>query len=1006
MKGTTPIRILERDNNRRGDLFGRLMGDLFVALGYEQPRLNIHKSGRELDLSANHRLELRRAIGECKATAEPSGGDDLNKFVGVLDVEREDKLPVTGYFISIAGFKETAVEQENTRRRGGTRIVTLTGPQVVTELVEGRILIAKDKAMELAGRMCGLIADLVVDPEAELLAHERGWIWSVYYTQGKARTHFALIQSDGTPLARSLVDEVIAADRLCGGELHRLSCLNPAPPPGADSDPRVASALTVYQQYLENECGFIQLDGLPADTEVGSRRLRLESLFVPLHLDVTVKAYSEQRELKRQPAGAILAEYPRLALLAAPGGGKSTLVKRLAVAYGDPLRRDKIGDDLPHRDWLPLFFRCRELRGLARGSFAELLDALSQRELVRHHASTFRAYVDRALLAGRVLLLVDGLDEISDTGDRAAFVCTLRSALQAYPGVAIVVTSREAGFRHVAAHLAPICTQATLSPFDGDDIRRLSIAWHREVAGDTEKVRGDAERLATTIAENDRIQSLALNPLLLTTLLLVKRWVGSLPTRRVVLYGKAVELLLMTWNTEGHEPIPEEEALPQLCFVASAMMLDGVQKISRPRLAALLQEARDALQTELGYVKGTVDQFIHRVEDRSSLLMMTGHDVEDGLLVEFFEFRHLTFQEFLAARAMVEGWHPGRVEQDTLLTVLLPHFEDERWREVIPLAAVLGGKATEALIQSLSEAAKKEREGRAGPRSAAYTLLVKCLADEAAARPETIRAVARELVRGELHQVAPGPALYRGRYGADVRDEAGKAFLSATPDFVNAGEALILAVYWQTLETEDSAGYARAAERLVDMLKSPAVLTCCEGGLGLGFLCKELSEESRRVELIACADSLRPAGPILVARLTTENPAELCSPLFALSTLGWCRVWTPPAYLDLPGRLFRLWQTGSNETNRELALRALVSQPVVPRDERLCASVSREDVEALLQEYADLQDVERKAAILIVAWYLRMLDESRLRERGIALQEKLGDHAIRRTIGELLERLG
>jgi hypothetical protein len=63
------IRILEKENNRRGDLFGRLMADLFVALGYEQPRLNIHKAGRELDLSADHRLESRRAIAERKATA-------------------------------------------------------------------------------------------------------------------------------------------------------------------------------------------------------------------------------------------------------------------------------------------------------------------------------------------------------------------------------------------------------------------------------------------------------------------------------------------------------------------------------------------------------------------------------------------------------------------------------------------------------------------------------------------------------------------------------------------------------------------------------------------------------------------------------------------------------------------------------------------------------------------------------------------------------------------------
>src|SRR5580700_6099729 len=89
---TTSIRILEKDNNRRGDLFGRLMADLFVALGYEQPRLNVHKSGRELDLVANHRFELRRAIAECNASTEPIGGRDINAFVGLIDAERRAQV--------------------------------------------------------------------------------------------------------------------------------------------------------------------------------------------------------------------------------------------------------------------------------------------------------------------------------------------------------------------------------------------------------------------------------------------------------------------------------------------------------------------------------------------------------------------------------------------------------------------------------------------------------------------------------------------------------------------------------------------------------------------------------------------------------------------------------------------------------------------------------------------------------------------------------------------------
>ncbi|HVR10781.1 MAG TPA: restriction endonuclease [Thermoanaerobaculia bacterium] len=114
---TAPIRILEPDTNRRGDLFARLMADLFVALGYGTPRLNVQKTGRELDLVATHRIESRRAVAECKATERPIGGADLDKFVGTLDAEHEDELPLTGYFISLAGFTESALEQERRRRR-------------------------------------------------------------------------------------------------------------------------------------------------------------------------------------------------------------------------------------------------------------------------------------------------------------------------------------------------------------------------------------------------------------------------------------------------------------------------------------------------------------------------------------------------------------------------------------------------------------------------------------------------------------------------------------------------------------------------------------------------------------------------------------------------------------------------------------------------------------------------------------------------------------------------
>ena len=827
---------------------------------------------------------------------------------------------------------------------------------------------------------------------------------AIYYTQGKTRTHFALVHSDGTPLARTLIEELVAADRSCGGELHKLSCLNPAPATGNDTDSQVAEALAAYRQYLSTECGFIQLDGLPADNDVGSRRLRLENLFVPLHLDLSVRDGQKKRE--RETVGTVLAESPRLALLAAPGGGKSTLIKRLAVAYADPVRHGQIADDLPQRNWLPLFFRCRELRGLARGSFSELIEALSKREPVRQYSNTFRSYVDRALLDGRILLLVDGLDEVSEPGDRAAFVCTLRAVLQAYPNIGMVVTSREAGFRHVAAHLAPICSHATLSPFDEDDIRRLSVAWHREVVGDTQKVRADAEQLASAISTNDRIRRLAINPLLLTTLLLVKRWVGSLPPRRAVLYGKAVEVLLSTWNTEGHAPIPEEEALPQLCFLAFAMMVTGIQKISRPKLAALLQAARDALPTELGYVQGTVDQFIHRVEDRSSLLMMTGHDIENGQLVEFFEFRHLTFQEFLTARAVVEGWHPGRRESDTLASVLEAHFDEEKWSEVIPLAAVLGGKATETLIRMLTVRVSQIKRNESSEDRPSINALFNCLTDEAAARPETIRAALSELAHHWIgfHRLPSASMLPLGRYGADMHEEAAKAFLGPPPDLKGPKQALAEVVWWRTIEAQDPAGLAKAAERFLALLMRQELLSRCEGALGIMRLCFIVRPGESKASRKACEKTMRDAGSLLLSMLFSESLPEQCSAAWALAWLGTCHAWTPPAKPDTLGRLFMLWRNAGDPEISRLAAWALASQRVLEREpKKYCLSPSSEEIDKAVRAYDKLEGILEKLATLIVAWYGRALSDAELAKRAQALFEGEGgtNPVVRQPLSEL-----
>jgi NACHT domain len=538
------------------------------------------------------------------------------------------------------------------------------------------------------------------------------------------------------------------------------------------------------------------LDGLPADADLSAFRMRLERLFVPLRVvgapkDADDGASEAEPDGTVRSVGDFLAAHPRFSLLAKPGGGKSTLLKRLAVAYADPARRPESADDLPDRDWLPLFLRCRDLRDRARRPIRELLGALPEYAgMTDDEAAAFRDQLDAALRAGRVLLLVDGLDEIADEGDRSIFAGHLRTVLGMFPLAAMVVTSREAGYRHVAGVIAGMCDQVSLAPFDEGDVTRLCERWHAQVVRDTEQVRSEARKLAATIWANGRIRSLAESPLMLTTLLVVRRCIGELPNRRVELYKEAVKVLIRTWNTEGFAPMDLDETLAQLSFVACTMMEDGIQRIGRRRLLDLLRQARRELDPELLYPTISPEQFVDRVEYRSSLLMQTGRERIDDVLEEVYEFRHLTFQEYLAARGFVEEQYPGREQQKTLLELLEPHFEDEFWREVVPLAAVLAGRKAEPLVKRLTERCEERSFRKISSTHEDVTapvahLLRQCILDEVLLSAPVLHPALKQVGRFGSEELFKGSIIgvRRGKYGDAFQQVIDDAYFGTHADW-------------------------------------------------------------------------------------------------------------------------------------------------------------------------------------------------------------------------------
>lgn len=1031
--------VLSRTNEERGELFERSMEDLFFALGYGDCRFSIHKAGRELDVVARHRTEDRVLVAECKAQASPVGGTQTNKFAGAFQAEVERYGHTgerVGYFVSVSGFTETAIEQEASLR---SKRMTMLGPaQLVPELIQSEIVVAPESALATAQRHPGYRSDWrQFDPW--LLISPYGWLWAVRFGAGLKPSHVAIIHADGGWLDSESA-RYIASQQFDGSrDLAMMTVLDAGVDKSSErTEENRKTALSRYGSYLLKEFGTITLEGLPADGQVSTRAFPLDSLYVPVRL---IRRYpipfKEQehtdREVSRDETGqgaevhenfgratgdlgrrqegleeddleaiavgtALSSDVPRLAVLAAPGGGKSTMVKRLATAYWqafaasadiDPAHSHDTAagahlaedDRLPDRQWLPIVIRCRQLRELADAPMHEIVAAVAGWAEMPDAREVFSEVCRKAFRKGEAVLLIDGLDEINPPQQRSRFIAQLRTFLKVYPRVPAVITSRMSGFRLVAPALDELCETLHVADLSDSGIRRLIREWHRVVSGDGPTARDEAQDLANVITGSDRLRRFAGNPLLLTTLLLVKRWVGSLPSRRSVLYGKAIEVLLMTWNVESRDPIDPREALPQLAFVAYTMLESGMSRISDEQLRAMLHQARTAMPVHLGFTKVSVSEFVDRIEDRSSLIVMSGHEVAYGRLQPFYEFRHLTFQEYLAALAISDGYLSERDQARGASALIRQHSRDPIWREVIPLAAVMSGPNAVPLVEALLDMAHApgavDSVGEVNPADHILTLL----ADEAQIDLPTALSAIKCAATLASPQCASATyeAAYQGRYGAvcrdAIRDLANAPVVDGVAPLCRA--ILELALQAQATASGELTGkYLKELEerdvlKLVRFLKPPRAND--EKALAIARLAVHAYLSSRFFgPTVGRANGSVPDALIRLARADADT-LTLALTYWAIALWGRAGEVTEAWTLSHAGDLASAWYTHANADVRYLAAWAFSELPPVSPAPILGPYQTSSTFAAFLRTEANATDPwssrARHQAAVIAAFY-------------------------------------
>lgn len=549
-----------------------------------------------------------------------------------------------------------------------------------------------------------------------------------------------------------------------------------------------------YLSYLRKTCTDILLDGLPADGQVGSRRFHLDSLYVParFHHHITAKLPTGDDAAVNASTDPISDPFDinnRIVVLAGPGCGKTTYLKKLITDHVFTP-----GREAPY----PLWVRCRSLNERTDLSIMGILQELPVTAEFPADPCLRQRFVDLVcakLELGGILLLIDGLDEISDASKRSLFIQQLDTFSRTYPKNRILVTSRYAGYDDYNKSGLSDFTVLAIDDFTDEDIKTLCVNWHHAVINDTEETTTKALNLAQTIIEHDRIKALAKNPLLLTTLLLVQRRVGRLPTKRVALYEESIKVLLETWNQEGHAPMDLDLSICKLAYIAYRMSCRGDQQITREDLLEYLYSAREDISRKLSYDTVSPEDFLKRTEQRSSILVKAGlkQDEDTGVLHEIYEFQHLTFQEYLAAVAVRDKYYPGAGRKDQAIDILndpngLNAFDPKHVKKEIVLltAAMIGWDAEDIGLHLIEMLTGKAAE--VDPEKNLADLAVNLLLDEIELEQDT----QLDLIR---RTSIIAPLSYMNLYKTDFRGVAADTIIE-NASHIYPFDYLWIAPYW------------------------------------------------------------------------------------------------------------------------------------------------------------------------------------------------------------------
>jgi hypothetical protein len=396
-------------------------------------------------------------------------------------------------------------------------------------------------------------------------------------------------------------------------------------------------------------------DGLTPDT-----RVPLDSWFVPPRFVMLAHQRDVEKEKQLLPeiSWERLTDHTRVVILGDPGAGKTSALRRLVL--DSAMRSER------RSDTIPIYIQLRDF------PVADLTGEGLERLLATEGMPDLAAEFEPPLSAGRVLLLLDGLDELADEANRSQAIESVRRLCAQLANIRVILTSRQATYRWDLPNFAHL----RLLPYNDAQIRQWTYQYLVNLKG-----RSAWSRLTEELSEDPQLTELVRNPLFLSTVTSFHCRYSTKLNDHASLLGKWVDVLLQDWDAaRGISRWEASSITPRQ--ISSTLEELSASLVETERDEFTLNDVSELLNGQVG------------IRERPLVFLNACHST--GLVREVddekYSFSHASIQEYLAAHHLVN-------RTSDVSGFLGNHLEEPRARRVWAMSCSIASDA-DNLLQS------------------------------------------------------------------------------------------------------------------------------------------------------------------------------------------------------------------------------------------------------------------------------------------------------------------